>query len=168
MNLYEISNNYVELFDKLAWVESDACGLTDDERAKEITNVIYALDSLDETKDVKVENIALYVKSRRAFADAIKGEVKKLTTRLRIVENQAKRTERYLSDFLGGESFESAKVRIGYRKSTSVEVTDEELLPENYLEKTYKVLKKEIKDDLKLGTVITGAYLKNHVNIQIK
>jgi hypothetical protein len=61
-------------------------------------------------------------------------------------------------------------LKINFRKSTSVEIEDETLIPELYFETvvTKKIIKKDIGDILKAGLEVPGAILKNNKNLQIK
>ena len=68
-----------------------------------------------------------------------------------------------------GSTFESPKVSIKWRKSTSAEITDESLIPDDYLvPQPPKVDKRGILADLRAGLDVPGAVLSENQNIQIK
>jgi len=60
--------------------------------------------------------------------------------------------------------------KIALRESTRVEILNEEDIPEEYKEKivTYKIDKKRISDDIKIGKIVSGASLQTFGNIHYK
>lgn len=135
------------------------------------------LDKLQIERDVKIENIALYIKSLRADAEAIKAEEKRLAERRKAKENRAESLKEYLYNALNGEAFETPRVRLSFRGSEAVNITDEfsvvEYLEKNYIEKalTYslpKISKEIVGKLLKEGKEIPGAVLQQNNNLQIK
>ena len=129
-----------------------------------------AFEALQLARDEKIENIALYHKNMLAEAAALKAEEKSFAERRKRAENKAGSLKRYLDSALQGQKFNTVKVAISYRKSTSVEV-DETKLPANWLREipaSYVVDKVEIAKALKAGETIEGATLKESNNIQIK
>ena len=157
MNLYEL-NRAIADFD-----------LEIDEETGEVLNLA-GLDALELERDEKIENIALWVKNLTAEAAAIKAEVQNLTKRQKAAENKAERLKDYLMDNLAGEKFKTPKVAISYRTSEAVEITDEDLIPEEFLaiKTEYKPDKKAIKDELKAGGEVEGAELVKRTSLQIK
>ena len=129
-----------------------------------------AFEALQMARDEKIENIALYHKNLLAEAAALKAEEKSFSERRKRAENKADSLKNYLATSLNGNKFNTTKVAISYRKSTSVEV-DETKLPANWLREipaTHVVDKVEITKALKAGETIEGATLKESNNIQIK
>ena len=142
--------------------------LTDSETG-EITDWS-AFEALQLARDEKIENIALYHKNLLAEAAALKAEEKSFAERRKRAENKAESLKRYLDSALQGQKFNTTKVAISYRKSTSVEV-DETKLPANWLREipaTHVVDKVEIARALKAGETVEGATLITNNNIQIK
>ena len=142
--------------------------LTDSETG-EITDWS-AFEALQLARDEKIENIALYHKNLLAEAAALKAEEKSFAERRKRAENKAESLKRYLDSALQGQKFNTTKVAISYRKSTSVEV-DETKLPANWLREipaTHVVDKVEIAKALKAGETVEGATLITNNNIQIK
>lgn len=129
-----------------------------------------AFEALQLARDEKIENIALYHKNLLAEAAALKAEEKSFADRRKRAENKADSLKRYLDNALQGQKFNTVKVAISYRKSTSVEV-DETKLPANWLREvpaTHVVDKVEIAKALKAGETIEGATLVERNNIQVK
>ena len=142
--------------------------LTDSETG-EITDWS-AFEALQLARDEKIENIALYHKNLLAEAAALKAEEKSFAERRKRAENKAESLKRYLDSALQGQKFNTTKVAISYRKSTSVEV-DETKLPANWLREipaTHVVDKVEIAKALKAGETVEGATLITNNNIQIR
>lgn len=127
-------------------------------------------EQLQLDRETKLENIALWHKNLLADAEAYKAEAKSFAEKQKRAEEKAESLKKYLSDSLAGKEFKTVKVAISYRKSTSVNITNEELLPKEYLvEKTVVAAdKKAIGDKLKEGEEIAGAELSVNSNIQIK
>ena len=116
----------------------------------------------------------MFIKNLDADVLAIKEEEKKLADRRKVKENKAKSVKQFLSDYLQIEEikkFETARIKLSFRKSESVNVTvaAEKLPSEYYKEKTeYTADKIEIKKALKAGVEIAGAELVESNNLQIK
>lgn len=80
----------------------------------------------------KIENTALYYKNLTAEAKAIKEEEDSLRARRKSKENLADKIKGYLDLNLAGQRYESSRVVLSYRKSTAVNVEDENLIPAGY------------------------------------
>lgn len=149
-------------------INEQLLNLTDSETG-EITDWS-EFEALQLARDEKIENIALWIKNLNAEAAALKAEEKSFAERRKRAENKAESLKRYLDTVLQGKKFNTTKVAISYRKSTSVEV-DESKLPARWLREipaTYVVDKAEIAKALKAGETIEGATLIERNNIQIK
>ena len=169
MNLYEIDEQIRILLDQgfnneCIDVET---GEIMEEKAQEL------LHSLQRQKEDKIENIALYVKNLIAEAEAIKQEEQKLSERRKAKEKKTEWMKQYLTTALlstDKEKFESARVSIGFRKTEKVIIEGEELLEDRYVTIETKRIpnKKTIKEAIKTGTEVKGAYVQENKNIQIK
>lgn len=160
MTLYEINEEIR--------AAADAAYIVDEETGEILEKDQY-LDELEALKDVKIENIALYIKNLSAEAAAIKAEKDALAKRQKAAENKAEYLKRYLTGFLSGEKFKSPKVAISWRKTESVQVNDILKLPEEYLRfKDPEPDKTLLKKALKEGKQFEGVDLVEGQNIQIK
>lgn len=72
----------------------------------------------------KVENVALWVKNLTALSESIAAEKKNLDARKKTVDNQISRLKEYLSYALDGQKFERGTVRVSFRNSSAVQITD--------------------------------------------
>lgn len=131
-----------------------------------------ALDALVMARDEKVENIAIYYKNVAAEVNAFNDEIDKLETRKKSAEAKAKSLKAYLEYALNGAKFKTAKVEVGFRKSSRVIVDDEEKFKAAYPQffkktVTEKISLTDIREALKTQD-INGARLVESQNIQIR
>ena len=141
------------------------------------TGEIIDIDKLNELeleRDAKIENVACWIKELKAEAEAIKAEKLALAERQKVAENKAESLKKWLAYALDGQKFKTSKCSISYRKSESVEVTDEglsNLMKEHDELLTYKAPepnKKAIKDALKDGLSVQGVRLGCNTSVIIK
>lgn len=164
MKLYEISEVYTAL---LASIE-----------AGEIPEEAIAdtLEAVGGEFEEKADNVACMVKSLRADAKAIKAEEEALSDRRKSAESRADALANYLSvqmTRIGISKVETPRSQITFRKSTALEIADEESfkaqrpdLCETVV--TVKIPKADITKLIKGGEEIAGVQLVERQNIQIK
>lgn len=116
----------------------------------------------------KIEGLCLWVKNLDAEAEAIKEEENALKDRRVRKENKAKSIRKYIQDFLNGSKFETPRVAVSYRKSQSLEVLENAVIPDEYLEVKTKVKTAELKKAVKGGLELEGVYLLEKQNMSIK
>ena len=128
------------------------------------------LDELNLAREQKIEGISLWVKNLEAEKEAVKHEKDNFADRERRLGKKIDSLKRYLTYALDGQKFSTPKVAVSFRKSESVHITDEYLIPDEY--KLFTVVKKPdkkiIKDALKKGKDIMGCELVEKQNISIK
>ena len=153
MNLYEIDNAILDCVD----VE---------------TGEIFDIEKFEElalTRDAKIENICLWIKNLNAEITALKAEKDNFAQRQKVAENKAESLKKYITGYLGGVPFESAKVKVSFRKSDNLEIVPGAIIPDEYLRyKEPEVNKTELKKAVKAGLSIEGVYVVENQNIQIK
>lgn len=159
-------------------IDGSMAGLVDEETGEVLDYDKFL--ALSAERDEKIEGAALSVKNLRAKIADIKAEEAVLAERRRTAEKQAARLEGYLSDYLAGEKFESARCRISYRSSAPLEIADEAAfiremqLGGNDWALTYKpptVNRTAVKEALAAGWVFReglGVQIAKRTNIQIK
>jgi len=153
MNLYQINEEIMNCLD-------EETGEIIDENKLEELQIAF---------DEKVENIGCWIKNLLAEAEAIKQEKLKLADRQKAAENKATSLKNYLANALGGSKFNTPKVAISFRKSTSVAITSLIDIPNEYLKfKEPEVNKTELKKAILAGKEVKGAELIESQNIQIK
>lgn len=132
------------------------------------------LTALNMEKTEKRENIALYIKNLEAEAQAIYTEKKNLDERYKRLVNKANHLHDYLALDLDGEKFSTPRVEIRWRNSESVEITNEDAVPDRFLDisVTRKPMKNEIKKYLKSlegsGEEVPWARLDRKKNMLLK
>lgn len=127
------------------------------------------LHDLQMERGDKIRNIACYIKNLRSDAAQYDEEAKTFAARKKAAQTKAESLTAYLSSMLNGEKVKDKEYSISWRKSESVNITDDSLLPDTYLvPQPPKVDKAGIKAALKAGTAVTGAELTEKNNIQIK
>lgn len=153
MNLYEIDKEI------LSCVDIETGEIFDAER----------FEKLAMTRDAKIENICLWIKNLKAQAEALKTEKDSFAQRQKAVETKLESLKKYISGYLEGTPFESARVKVSFRKSKSVEIMEGAVIPDEYLRfKEPEVNKAEIKMALEKGLKIAGVSVVENYNIQIK
>ena len=128
------------------------------------------LDSLMMDRAEKIDNIACYYKDLIAFAESVRIEEVKLRDKRQAVEIRAERLKSYLDRALAGNRFESARVKVTYRKSEQVVVEDLDKLGKQFLriKQTIEPDKSLIKEAIKTGAEVEGARLEVKNNISVK
>lgn len=159
MSIYDIDSAIVSLIDE------ETGEISDEE----------AFDALQMERDAKVENIGLYYKDLTAEAKAIKEEEASLAARRKSVENKAERLKKLLNYALQGQKFSSPRLKVSYRKSSTVELKDgftawaEENADDLLTYSEPKPNKTAIKAAIKDGRVPENlAAIETHENLSIK
>ena len=99
----------------------------------------------------------------------MKADKNKLAEREKSDKNKAESLKEFLTAYLDGKKFETARVAIKFRSVESVSVPDVTALPEKYCRiKPHEADKTAIKNALKAGEVIEGAELVKKQSISIK
>ena len=140
-----------------------------DEDTGEILN-IQDLDDLQMAREQKIENVGLYIKNLEAEADAVENQEKIFADRKKRIRKKIEGLKGFLGYALDGKPFKTDRVVMSFRRSESVHITDEYLIPDEY--KLFTVVKKPdkkvLKDALKKGKDIMGCELVEKQNISIK
>lgn len=161
MNLYEIDSAIAALIDP---------------DTGEIQNY-EAFEELQMARDQKIENMALVLKNAAAASAAIKAEMDALKSRKEAADKTVERMKEYITQATGGQKFETAKVRLTFRSSTRVEISDEVTLldwlerhnKENCIKyKMPEISRSEVGKLLKDGEEVPGAILAEYSNLQVK
>lgn len=161
MRLYEYADKYRELMDNL---EADENG--------EIIG-LEALENAEADFILKAEAVACYILELDAEIDARKAAEKRLAELRKALERKEEHLRKYLADQMikaDQTKIETANTRVSFRKSTSVEISNLDELPPEYLEtKLEMVAKKDlIKKAIVSGEDVRGAQLITKQNLQIK
>ena len=163
MKLYEINSQIEDAISNIMASVDETTGEVSQEAVDKLTE-------LQIQRDEKLDNIGAYMKNLASDIDALKTEEKALASRRKVKENELENLKKYVSLHLNGEKFESARVRFSFRRSEAVKITDVTIIPKKYLIKeiTWKPDTSAIKDMLKAGKKVKGAFLDERSNLQIK
>lgn len=152
-NLYEINEQLTALVD---------------EETGEIADFA-AFEALRIERDEKLESLALWIKNLKADAEMYKAEKQAFEEKQRRAEHRMESLKSYLSEFLGGEKFKTARVECSFRRSESVNVTDVSRLASEYLRYDEPTADKiAIKSALKAGKEVAGAELVSKLSLSVK
>ena len=154
MKLYEINKALEECF----------------ERALENESVIEELTMLALEKEEKVLSIGTWIKNLASDISSLRTEEQNLKARREIKQNKLESLKSYLEYAIPGEKYEDSRVKIGFRKSTKLEIDDVIPLPDEYkkTETIVKPDKKYITDTIKGGVEVVGCRLVETNNLQVK
>jgi len=156
--LYEIRNEYIEALNNVTVNEDGEVDMSN-------------IENIEAEFDEKTEQVCLYIKNQEAMATAIREEEKALAERRKSLESKNEWLKRYLEENMsavGKVRFETAKCKVSFRKSESVEIIDELDVPGDYMKCKYEVNKTDVKAAIKAGIDVPGCVLVTRQNIQIK
>lgn len=162
MNIYNIQQEYISLINEI--IENDG----------EINpSVETALQINQEQLQAKGIQYGYVIKSIESEIDIIDAEIKRLTQLKKVRENAVERLRMTLQgamECFGVLELKTPTIKVDFRKSESVEITDFDALPKEYItvKTTEMPNKTEIKQAIKEGKVIAGAELRINNNLQIK
>lgn len=153
MNLYEIDEEIMNC------VDEETGELFDVEK----------FHSLRLEREAKIENVCLWIKNLKAAAEALKAEKNALAERQKATENRMESLKKFMAEYLNGTKFETAKVKVSFRKSESLEISENAVIPEEFLKhREPDIDKVGMKEAMKNGQTFEGVSLAVKNNIQIK
>jgi len=163
MKLYELTSDIARLEELL---ESNP-------EASEVvkSEALEFLQEMQVSRAEKIENCVALLKNWEALETAIKAEETALKARRESLEKRAQWLKNYLGYCLQpGEKFESAKCKISWRKSETVEIQEEAKIPPQFWREkvTREVDKKAIKETFQAGGEVEGVTIIKKNNLIIK
>lgn len=172
MSLYDISNDFQELFDKFDELnrlefDTDADGNAIDENGNIIENPeqykqtmldawFDTLEGIEDEFEQKAGNIAVYIKSLKAEADDLKAEEKALKARRECKERQINRLKKYLMDCMdktGRTKIDVPRAAISVRNNAESLVVEDEIGFIGWLQKNNDSLLKYSRPEIKKAEV---------------
>ena len=157
-------------------------GFYADEETGEVFFTSDDLDALEEKFDDKLNGICGYIKKTEAQADALKARKKEIEDNIKYYENRVERLNEFLKALMLANNIDKKELkdyRLGTRKSSSVDITNEEAVlkfleahPEynetcKKVETKVSLVKKGLKDVL-ATEIIPGAQIVENKSISIK
>jgi hypothetical protein len=164
MNLYKIDEAIYDILEN---------GFSEDEETGEILFDESNLEELKMNRLDKWDNIASYIKSLKAEAEAMKAEEKNLSARRKAKESRVENLMSYMLHSMQNadqKKFETVRNKVSTRKSKQVVIEMEDLIPAQYITTKFvnTPAKTEISKALKAGEEVPGAKLEEKVNLVIK
>lgn len=178
-SLYEIDERLKMLEEYMVDIDTGEMIESEDEFNK-------LFDEIQMDLNTKIEQTLCFHKNLLADVEAFKAEEKNIAKRRKVKENLAERlkaridkyiTQQYTNEDgvvdmkgLNKYKFETPKVKVSYRKSDKVEITNQDEIPKEFIKVVTeeKPMLNEIKKSIKDGNVINGAILVEGLNMQIK
>lgn len=165
-SLRNIGSNYLAIRDELF-------DTMDEETGEVNSEVLERLNSIQESFEAKVQNVALVCLELRDRKETIEREI----DRLEKLKKRAKRGEAWLEMYLseamtstGYETIDGAFTKISFRSSEETIIDNIDELPKEFIkeEVTYSPDKTAIKKAIKAGKEVNGAHIEKKKNLQIK
>lgn len=169
LSLYQIN-------EEMAKVEQAIYNTIDEETGEVNGDLVQLFKDLQVAKEDKLKGYIAVINKSDDTVELIDKEIDRLKVLKKRHENLTTRLRQGLAENLEpGQKIDLGLHSIGWRKSISTEIANEETFCEKYKDTdyvkttiTYKLDKTKIKDDLKAGKVIEGAELIEKQNLQIK
>lgn len=119
----------------------------------------------------KAESYCKIIKQLQYDSEMFKGEIARLTERKRTVENSLERMKNALLNFMqasGQAKLKAGTYSVSISSTQAVNITDENLIPTDFISLTPKIEKAKIKEQLKAGVEISGVELITNTGVRIR
>lgn len=122
----------------------------------------------------KMDKIQWVIKHKESMINMLKEQKNNLADRIKQLETDVERLEKRilfgLSLISENNKYETDSFKYSTRKSKSVEIADNAVLPQEYMQEkvTYTPDKKLLKEHLEQGVVIDGVALVEKTNLSVK
>lgn len=160
MRLYDIDVNLRALWNKIAEQEGE---ITEED--------MQALNELEIAKNDKLEGYGVIIREMKSEIDECDAEMKRIKEIADRKKNAMERLKKSLQEFMIGneiDKFESVKVKLSFRKSQSLEIEEDAIIPEDLMRIKKEPDKTAIKEFIVNGGELQGVHLLDKKNIQIK
>lgn len=164
-NIYQLSDDYLMLADRLANT-ADEDGVVDE-------SLLPIVSEAKELVESKAKSIGCVIKQLSAYKAQVDNENERLSAMSKTLEGRIDYLKKAMSAVLIAcdiKKIESVQATISFKKSEQTVVYDESALPPEYvaIKTTTSPDKTKIKNAIKSGQIIPGAYVESRQNIQIK
>lgn len=160
MRLYDIDVNLRALWNKIAEQEGE---ITEED--------MQMLNELEIAKNDKLEGYGVIIREMKSEIDECDTEMKRIKEIADRKKNAMERLKKSLQEFMIGneiDKFESVKVKLSFRKSQSLEIEEDAIIPEDLMRIKKEPDKTAIKEFIVNGGELQGVHLLDKKNIQIK
>lgn len=155
-SLYQLNNAYAQL---QQMIEDGQEGLED------------TLASITDAVEEKLEAYAMVIKNIESDVEGIKSEEKRLAERRKVMENGVIRMKLAIAETLqnsGQDKVKTEKFTFSFHKSSKVEVSDIDSLPQEYVKVERTISRSDLAKALKAGEQIEGAQLVENQSLSIR
>jgi hypothetical protein len=161
-NLFNIQKDLLSLYEEIR--EADG------EITEEITNQLQITEEALQTKAV---SFAYVIKQKEYESEIVDKEIKRLQSLKKSIDNTNERLKQTIKEAMLRFDISEIKgdtLKLSFRKSESVEITDEAELPAAFwnVKEVRTPDKTAIKEAIKSGEAISGAAISINQNLQIK
>lgn len=128
-------------------------------------------EALQMEREEKIENTLLMIKNLKAEADAVKAEADALAKREKALRNKIDSITDFIVGYLNGAKFSTSRVKVSYRHTQAVNVTNLEALTDEYVRivpEKREADKTAIKNAIKAGIAVDGAVLEDRTALVLK
>ncbi|TQR28353.1 siphovirus Gp157 family protein [Lysinibacillus sphaericus] len=155
-SLYQLNNAYAQL---QQMIEEGQEGLED------------TLASITDAVEEKLEAYAMVIKNIESDVEGIKSEEKRLAERRKVMENGINRMKQAIAETLGSsgqDKLKTEKFTFSFRKSSKVEVSNIDSLPQRYVKVERTISRADLAKALKAGEQIEGVQLVENQSLSIR
>jgi hypothetical protein len=157
-NLFNID---AELYEVYCEIENNGGEMTSELEA--------ALEISESERLTKGEGYVYVIKQLKSQSELIKSEIKRLQEIAKRYETSAEKlADRLLQSVVAYGQIKTAFVTISSRKSKSVSITDESLIPSEFMRIKTEPNKTAIKEAIEGGQNIEGALIVENVSLNIR
>lgn len=159
-NIYELSENYRQVFEAISNGEDDQVYLD-------------TLEAINDSIEDKADNYMRIIKNSEADIEALDKEIKRLQDKKKVLSNGVKRMKENLQEAMERTNklaFKTTLFTYGIQKNApSLDNIDTSKIPKKYfVEQEPKLDKKALLKDLKEGQEINGATIKQTQSLRVR
>lgn len=145
--------------------------IQDGAEQEQIQALLDAKGMLEMERGAKLEGYAMVIKNLESDVNGIDSEIKRLTERKKFMQNNISNMKERMAETLQaveGNRLKTDKFTFSFRKSTSVSIEDETLIPPQFIKTETRISKSELTKALKNGEEIHGASLVENQSLSIR
>ena len=126
------------------------------------------IENLNDTRDNKLDNIERLKREFEAGANALDSEIKRLQSFKKQKEKSIENLTNLQMILTQGEKIETSLYKFSTRKSKSVNIIDESLIPDDFFKIKKEVSKSEISKAINSGIDVSGAEIVEKTSLTVK
>ena len=163
MRVFDLLQEYRALEDLLNEVDSETGEFINNEDV-----IKEYIENLNDTRDNKLDNIERLKREFEAGANALDSEIKRLQSFKKQKEKSIENLTNLQMILTQGEKIETSLYKFSTRKSKSVNIIDESLIPDEYFKIKKEVSKSEISKAISSGVDVSGAEIVEKISLTVK